>query len=99
MEIKKLTNEEVELNLKRLKNWSLVNSKLHKLFKFKNFKEAINFMVNVGVECEKMDHHPEWSNVYGNVDVKLITHSVAGITELDFLLAEHMDRIARISIL
>lgn len=93
MKVKKLTSEEIDLNLKRLKNWDLSNGKLHKLFKFKDFKEAINFMVTVGIKCEKMDHHPEWSNVYGNVDVKLITHSVAGITELDFLLAEHMDKV------
>ena len=51
-------------------------------------------MVGVGVNCEKMNHHPEWSNVYGNVDVKLTTHRVAGITELDFKLAEIMDKVA-----
>lgn len=93
MDVKKFTDDEIKLNLKRLKNWD-ANTKLHKLFKFKDFKEAINFMVTVGLECERMDHHPEWSNVYGNVDVKLVTHRVAGITELDFLLAEKMDEIA-----
>lgn len=91
MDVHKLTIEEIKSNLVRLRNWQLSNGKLHKLFKFKNFKEAMQFMVGVGFECEKMNHHPEWSNVYGNVDVKLITHSVAGVTELDFKLAEKMD--------
>ena len=92
--IKKLTLEEVELNLKRLTNWKIENNKLHKLFKFKNFNQAVSFMVGVAMICEKINHHPEWSNVYGNVDVKLVTHRIAGITELDFTLAEKMDKIS-----
>ena len=94
MDIKKLTEEEVKLNLGKVSNWEIKNNKLHKLFKFKNFNEAIRFIVGVGMICEKMNHHPEWSNVYGNVDVNLTTHTVAGITELDFKLAEAMDKIA-----
>lgn len=92
MDIKKLTDEEIRLNLSKAQSWKVEEGKLHKLFKFKNFNQAISFMVSVGMECEKMNHHPEWSNVYGNVDVKLTTHRVAGITELDFKLAEKMDK-------
>ena len=94
MDIKKLTEEEIKFNLSKLLNWKPETGKLHKLFKFKNFNQAISFMVGVGMVCEKMNHHPEWSNVYGNVDVELITHRVAGLTELDFQLAEKMDKIA-----
>ena len=94
MDIKKLTDEEIRLNLGKLSNWKFENNKLHKLFKFKNFNQAMCFMTGVGMVCEKINHHPEWSNVYGNVDVKLTTHRVAGITELDFKLAEKMDKIA-----
>ena len=94
MEIKKLTSEEVDVNLSKISSWHLENNKLHKLFKFKNFNQAMCFMVGVGMICEKMNHHPEWSNVYGNVDIRLVTHKVAGITELDFILAEKMDKVA-----
>ena len=94
MDIKKLTDEEIKLYEKRLSHWKVEDGKLHKLFKFKNFNQAMSFMVGVGMVCEKMNHHPEWSNVYGNVDVKLVTHRVAGITELDFQLAEKMDKVA-----
>ena len=94
MEVKKLTDEEIKGKFPKLTNWKIENSKLHKLFKFKNFNQAMSFMVGVGMVCEKMNHHPEWSNVYGNVDVELITHKVAGLTELDFELAEKMDKIA-----
>ena len=94
MTLKKLTDEEININLSRLSNWKVENGKLHKLFKFQNFNQAISFMVSVGMICEKMNHHPEWNNVYGNVDVRLVTHRVAGITELDFQLAESMDKIS-----
>ena len=93
-DIKKLSEEEILKNLAKITSWKVENNKLHKLFKFKNFNQAMRFMVGVGMLCEKMNHHPEWSNVYGNVDVKLITHKVAGITELDFDLAEKMDKVA-----
>ena len=97
MEAKKLTDEEIKDKLNKLLNWKIENGKLHKLFKFKNFNLAISFMVSVAMVCEKMNHHPEWSNVYGNVDVKLVTHKVAGLTELDFELAKKMDNIAQLS--
>lgn len=94
MDVKKLTDEEIKTKLTKLLNWKFENGKLHKLFKFKTFNQAMSFMVGVGMVCEKMNHHPEWSNVYGNVDVQLVTHRVAGLTELDFDLAEKMDKIA-----
>lgn len=94
MEIKKLNEDEIKLNYTRLRNWQIKDGKLHKLFKFKTFREAFQFMTGVAIESEKLNHHPEWSNVYGNVDVKLITHKVAGLTELDFKLAEKMDEIS-----
>lgn len=96
MDIKKLTEEEIKINLSKLNNkWEVKDGKLHRLFKFKNFNNAMSFMTSVGMECEKMNHHPEWFNVYSNVDVKLATHRVAGITELDFTLASKMDELAK----
>ncbi len=93
MTLTKIPSDDVASNLLRLRNWTYENGKLHKLFKFKTFREAMQFMVGVGFHCEKMNHHPQWYNVYGNVDVELVTHKVAGITELDFKLAEKMDEI------
>ena len=94
MDVKKLTDEEVKFNFSKLSGWKFEEKKLHRLFKFTTFNQAVSFMMGVALVCEKMNHHPEWSNVYGNVDVKLITHKVAGLTELDFQLAEKMDKIA-----
>lgn len=94
MDVNKLKDEEVKLNLSKLSGWELKDGKLHKLYKFKTFNQAFSFMTGVAMVCEKMNHHPEWYNVYGNVDVKLVTHRVAGLTELDFKLASSMDKIA-----
>ena len=94
MNIQKLTEDEIKIKLDKISTWDIVNNKLHKLFKFKSFNQAFRFMTGVAMVCEKINHHPEWSNVYGNVDVKLVTHRVAGLTELDFILAETMDKIA-----
>ena len=94
MDVKKLTDEEIKIKFTNLSSWKFENGKLHKLFKFKTFNQAICFMTGTAMVCEKINHHPEWSNVYGNVDVELITHKVAGLTELDFALAEKMDKIA-----
>src|SRR3989338_10312757 len=94
MDVKKLTEDEIKLNLSKITSWKFEAGKLHKLYKFKTFNQAFRFMTGVAMVCEKMNHHPEWSNVYGNVDVKLVTHRVAGLTELDFQLAEKMDKIS-----
>ena len=94
MDIKKLTTDEINTWLPKLNTWEIRSDKLHKLFKFKTFNQAVCFIVGTSLVCEKMNHHPEWKNVYGNVDVELVTHKVAGLTKLDFELAEKMDKIA-----
>jgi len=65
-----------------------------KSFKFKDFGAAFGFMTQVALIAEKMDHHPEWSNVYNRVDVVLTTHSAGGVTEKDLTLAAAMDQLA-----
>ena len=66
-----------------------------KTFQFKSFSQAWGWMSRVALLAEKMDHHPEWVNVYGRVDVTLSTHSTGGVTEKDIALARKMDAFAR----
>jgi 4a-hydroxytetrahydrobiopterin dehydratase len=81
----------------RLPGWRVADGRdaLQKTFKFKDFSEAFGFMARAALVAEKMDHHPEWSNVWNRVEVTLSTHSAGGLTELDLKLAEAMDRIAQ----
>ncbi len=73
--------------------WAMVEGReaISKTFKFKNFRKAFGWMTEMALWAEKMDHHPEWYNVYNEVSVTLQTHSAGGITELDTKLAGHMD--------
>ena len=64
------------------------------MFKFANFVEAFAFMTAVAMHCERLDHHPEWSNVYSTVNVRLTTHDQNGITRLDVALADVMEELA-----
>jgi len=66
---------------------------IHKTFKFKDFNAAFGFMTRAALIAEKMDHHPEWANVYNKVEVTLTTHSAGGVTEQDLTLAAAMDRL------
>lgn len=68
---------------------------LKKTFRFKTFVRAWGWMSAVALEAEKMDHHPEWTNVYGTVEVTLTTHDAGGLTALDITLAKKMDALAR----
>jgi 4a-hydroxytetrahydrobiopterin dehydratase len=82
--------------LQDLKEWNDVPGRdaITRTFRFKNFRRAFGFMTEVALVAEKMDHHPEWSNVYGRVEVTLTTHSAQGLTALDIKLAQKMDEIA-----
>ena len=90
MERRKLTEAEQERILEGLPEWELLNGKLHKVFKFGSFAEAIGWMTSVAIFAEKIDHHPEWSNVYSRVTVDLITHDLDGLSTLDVALAQKM---------
>ena len=92
----KLTAESRKAALGRLSGWSDVSGRdaIAKTFTFKDFNEAFGFMTRAALVAEKMDHHPEWSNVYKTVKVTLSTHDAGGLTELDVKLAEAMDKIA-----
>ncbi len=74
-----------------LKKWTYTGTAIKQDFKFKTFVEAFSFMTAVALEAEKMDHHPEWSNVYNTVNISLNTHSAKGITQNDFDLAQKIE--------
>ena len=76
--------------------WAMTDGRdaLHKTYKFRSFTQAFGFMTQCAIWAEKLNHHPEWSNVYATVDVTLTTHDVDGLSELDAKLAARMDKIA-----
>jgi 4a-hydroxytetrahydrobiopterin dehydratase len=79
-----------------LEDWADVPGRdaITKTFRFKNFRKAFAFMAEAALVAEKMDHHPEWANVYGKVEVTLTTHSAQGVTQLDIALAKKMNEIS-----
>lgn len=83
--------------LNDLHGWAATDGRdaIRKQFKFADFNEAFGFMARVALKADKMDHHPEWSNVYNTVDVTLTTHDADGVTDLDKTLASFMDEVAR----
>ena len=93
----RLDDAAVAQALAELDGWSLVEgrSAITRTFTFRNFNEAFGFMSRVALAAEKMDHHPEWFNVYKTVQVTLSTHDAGGITGLDIKLARKMDGFAR----
>jgi len=93
MPAKKLTDTEIQQRLKRAKGWSLENGKLHRSFECQDFVAAFGNMTRVALVAEAMNHHPEWFNVWNRVVIDLKTHSVKGISDLDFTLAEKIDQI------
>lgn len=92
--MKALSTKEVnELLPIKLKNWSFDGTYLSRNYKFSNFISAFSFMTAVAIVAEKMDHHPDWSNVYNSVIIKLNSHDAKGITGLDFELGESIEKI------
>lgn len=91
MSIQKLADDELHKRVAELPSWNLQDGKLYRKFRFKNFVEAFGFMSRVALLAEKMDHHPEWFNVYNNVEISLTTHDADGISVRDFSLAEGID--------
>jgi 4a-hydroxytetrahydrobiopterin dehydratase len=87
MDLIKLSDEQIKKELTNLVGWSIVNGKLHKDFIFKDFIEAFGFMSTAALHIEKMNHHPEWFNVYNKLKVDLTTHDAGGITQNDINLA------------
>ena len=94
--VEKLTGSARAAALTKLAGWSEVAGRdaITKKFSFKDFNEAFGFMTRAALIAEKLDHHPEWFNVYNRVEVTLATHDAGGVTERDVKLAEAMNRLA-----
>jgi 4a-hydroxytetrahydrobiopterin dehydratase len=92
----KLSGDARDSALAELDGWTEAEGRdaIQKSFKFKSFNQAFAFMTRVALKAEKMNHHPEWFNVYSTVDVTLATHDAGGVTEQDVSLAKFMDKAA-----
>lgn len=91
----KLTEDELAEALANLPGWAVQDGKLHKEYKFASFAEAMGWLMTVAIAADKMDHHPEWCNVYNRVRVDLVTHDLGNvISNLDVALAQKMDAVA-----
>ena len=89
--MKKYNKEEVVPMLLNLNDWQFNSDGIEKKFQFKDFTEALGFIVKVGVISEKMNHHPELFNVYNKVNIRLTTHDAGGVTNKDIKLASEID--------
>ena len=87
-----LNEQSIDKKLQALNSsWQLSGDRIKQEFKFKDFNEALYFMVRVGRHAEALNHHPEWCNVYNRVSIELTTHSAGGLTDLDFSLAGRIE--------
>ena len=91
----KLTEKEIQQQVSKLSGWKVVSGKINKSFEFDDFVQAFGFMTKVAMEAEKMNHHPEWFNVYNRVRIDLMTHDVDGISNYDIKLAKTIDKISK----
>ncbi|MGC9335699.1 MAG: 4a-hydroxytetrahydrobiopterin dehydratase [Anaerolineae bacterium] len=94
MAVTKATETEIQQALAELGPWKVVDGKLHRQYKFRDFVQAFGFMAQAALLAERAAHHPEWSNVYNRVVVDLTTHEAGGITHKDLDLACQMEAIA-----
>lgn len=89
----KLSEQDIEKKLLRFPDWDYFDDAIHAEFEFENFKDCFSAMSRIAFECEALNHHPDWSNVYNVLTISLSTHSAHGVTDLDFKLAEAIEHI------
>ena len=88
-----LQDEELNELVVKIPGWKINNAQIQREFKFSNFIEAFSFMTKIALICEKYNHHPNWENVYSKVIIRLSTHDLGGITNLDQLLASEINKV------
>lgn len=91
---RRLTADEIELELSRLAGWKLAGGKLRREYRFHDFVEAWGWMSSAALVIQQMDHHPEWSNTWADVRVDLWTHDAGGVTRMDVELARRLEALA-----
>ncbi|WP_347926261.1 4a-hydroxytetrahydrobiopterin dehydratase [Pontimicrobium sp. SW4] len=89
----KLTPDQIEQYMLRFPDWEYYDNAIHAEFEFENFKDCFSAMSRIAFECEALNHHPNWSNVYNVLTISLFTHSANGLTKIDFELAEAIESI------
>ena len=95
-EWRRYSASEIRDHLAKMKNWKVEKGKLHRDLEFRSFEDALAFMVRASLDISKLDHHPEWYNVYNRVRIDLVTHDLGGISGYDFILAKKLDDAAKI---
>ena len=88
-----LQNEELKELVAKIPDWEIISNNIQREFNFSNFIEAFSFMTKIALICEKHNHHPYWENVYSKVIIKLSTHDLGGITNLDQTIASEINEI------
>ncbi|RZN79414.1 MAG: 4a-hydroxytetrahydrobiopterin dehydratase [Winogradskyella sp.] len=91
--MKKLDKDTIEAKLLQLPDWDYFDNALHAEFEFENFKDCFSAMSRIAFECEALEHHPDWSNVYNVLKISISTHDAGGVTNNDFELAKAIDYI------
>jgi len=91
-----ISDIDIEKRLENFPDWDFYDDALHAEFEFDNFKDCMSAMMRIAFECEILNHHPEWTNVYNLLTIQLSTHDVGGVTELDFKLVEAMEKIVEV---
>ncbi len=94
--MEKLNILEIEERLTHLIDWEYYDDALHTEFEFDNFKDCMSAMNRIAFECEALNHHPEWTNIYNMLEISLTTHDAGGVTELDFQLATIINKIIEV---
>lgn len=94
-EWRKYSASEIKGQLVKLKNWKVERGKLHRELEFPSFEDALAFMVRASLDIAKIDHHPEWFNVYNRITIDLVTHDLGGISGYDFILARKLDELTK----
>ena len=89
----KLSKDDIEKKLLRFPDWEYYDNAIHGEFEFENFKDCFSAMSRIAFECEALNHHPNWSNVYNILTISLLTHDAGGVTNKDFELAEAIENI------
>jgi len=92
----KLSPEDIEKRLLRFPDWDYFDNAIHAEFEFDNFKDCFSAMSRIAFECEALNHHPNWANVYNTLNISLSTHDANGVTEKDFKLAEAIEAIVEV---